>query len=91
MDQLFEYGFDIDKIQREDNEKYEKSQKSKYLNHSKSKKIKDIPISSNVPKVPKDISFHLKNQKSVQILIQIISIEPKCIYMLYVAFDQLIN
>jgi len=66
MDQLFEYGFDIDKIQREDNEKYEKSQKSKYLNHSKSKKIKDIPISSNVPKVPKDISFHLKNRKPIE-------------------------
>jgi len=81
MDQLFEYGFDIDKTQREDNEKYEKIQKSKYLNQSISKKAKYIPISTHVSKAPKDISFHLKNRKPIEWVVDSFGAKGACVIL----------
>ena len=64
------YGCDIDKLQQKDNEDYQKK-------YSKEKG----PISSNVPKGPKDISTYLKTRKPTEWIVDSFGANGACVIL----------
>ena len=65
-----EYGCDLDKLQKKDNENYQKK-------YSKKKG----PISSNVPKAPKDISNYLKERKPTEWIVDSFGANGACVIL----------
>ena len=64
------YGCDIDKLQKKDNENYQRK-------YTKEKG----PISSNVPKGPKDISTYLKTRKPTEWIVDSFGANGACVIL----------